>query len=485
MTLKQQSVEAVKWTALSATLISGLGLIQMLVLARLLVPSDFGLMGMIHTVLGMASLLGDFGITSFIIQRQKHSQEHLDSLYCLGVGLAFALCTLLWATAPMIVRFYDEPRLKPLLLYAIPILILMALGQPFQALLEKNLSFAVLARLEVAGAAVGASAAFLLAHKGYGPFALLGGAYANLVVRTIGLVSIGRRLWTPRFEFSLQTLKELLPFGLNRLGHKASSFISTNFDFLVVGSFVGAEALGYYSLAYNLANAPGTKINAVISRVIFPVFSKVQDDHVRVRRGYLRMHELSALVNFPFLLGMLIVAPVGIPFLLGSGWRPAVPVLQILSVVGLGASIVGTIGPVLLAKGRTDLGFKWSLLLMTIQVPGILAGVLLGGVLGVSIAFACLQTLYAAISYPFLVRALIGPALREYLKTMWPAAWMSMIMATVTLAARILLQELPAILLLPLCISLGGFVYLSLVWFLQRSQFTDLTQLVFSKRTIP
>jgi O-antigen/teichoic acid export membrane protein len=484
MTLKQQSVQAVKWTAISAGLISLIGLIQMLLLAHLLLPSDFGLMGMIHVVLGMASLFGDLGINSFIIQRQQQSQEHMDSLYCLGVGMALVLSGLLWLAAPAIVQFYGEPKLKNLLLTAIPILILAALGQPFQALLEKMLSFAVLARLEVVCAAIGALAAIGLAYLGYGPFALLGGAYANLGSRSIGLISIGRREWTPQFRFSFHTLQELLPFGLNRLGHRTSSYISANIDFLVVGSFVGAEVLGYYTLAYNLANVPSTKINSVISRVIFPVFSKVQDDNLRLKRGYLRMHELSALVNFPFLLGMVIVAPIAIPTILGSTWSPAVPFLQILSVVGLGASIVGTIGPVLLAKGRTDLGFKWSLLVMMVQVPGIVLGVLWGGAIGVSIAFACLQTLYVLVNYPFLVRALIGPSLREYLKAMWPALWMSTTMAVATFAARTLLQELPSIVLLFLCVILGGMIYLSLVSFLHKSQFADLAQLVFPKRRV-
>ena len=196
------------------------------------------------------------------------------------------------------------------------------------------------------------------------------------------------------------------------------------------------------------------------------------------------MQELTALVNFPLLFGMVVVAPLAIPLLFGASWQPAVLLLQTLSIVGMGRAVSGTIGPLLLARGRTDLGLKWSLMVVAIQVPGLLAGVLMGGVIGVAIAFALLQTLYAFLNYPFLVRTLIGPSLREYLLAMWPALWMSLTMAAVTLAVRTLLHELPKTASLPLCVASGGFVYVGLVWFLERKQLTDLAQMILLKRTV-
>lgn len=484
MTLKQQSIDGVKSTATSHTVISLLTFTQLLVLTRLLTPSDFGLMGMINVILGLCSLFGDAGISSLIIHKQEELRDTLSGIFWINLSLALALCCLLWIATPSIAQYYGEREIRMLLPLAAPILVLNTLGQPFQGLLEKDLRFDLLARLEIGSTAFGILLAIVLAALGFGAVSFVGGAYANLGTRAAGLVWAGRKLWRPRFPTGAGTDRQALSFGFRLLGQRVANYGAANVDFFLIGSFLGAQSLGHYTLAYNIANLPSTRVNAVVSRVLFPTFARFQDDLARLRRGYLKMQELTALVNFPLLFGIVVVAPLAIPLLFGTSWQPTVPLLQILSVVGIGRAVSGTIGPLLLARGRTDLGLKWSLMVVAIQVPGLLAGVLMGGVIGVAIAFALLQTLYVFVNYPFLVRTLIGPSLREYLLAMWPALWMSLTMAAVTFTARSLLQELPNIVLLPLCVTIGGLVYLGLVWFLQKSQFTELTHLIFPKRKI-
>jgi lipopolysaccharide exporter len=480
-TLKRQSVEGVKSAAASHIAITLLSLVQLSVLARSLTPADFGLMGMINVVLGLASLFGDVGITSFIIHRQQDSRDILSTLFWVNLLLAFALCCVVWGAAPLIVQFYGEPRLRALLLSGAPILVLMACGQTYLALLEKDLCFALLARLEIASTIVGALSAIILARTGFGVFSLLGGAYATLITKTLALAWKGCERWRPSITFDWRTVRDALGFGVRLLGQRAANYVTANVDFLLIGSFLGAQQLGYYTLAYNVANLPSTKVNAVLARVLFPAFSKIQGDSPRIKRGYLRLQELAAMLNFPLLFGLIVVARHAIAVLFGPSWEPVVPLLQILCLVGMGRAIAGTVGPLLLARGRTDLGFKWSLLLLAIQIPGILVGLLAGGTTGVAIAFASLQTLYAVLNYPILVRSLIGPCLREYLSTMWPPFWMSLVMAAFTLTVRSSLQHLPKAALLALCITSGGLMYLGLVWHLRRSEFSDLTQLMLSR----
>ena len=155
MTLKQESVEGVKSIATSHAVTSFLTLAQLLVLTRLLTPSDFGLMGMINVILGLASLFGDVGLGSFIIHRQEGSRDSLSGIFWVNLGLAFTLCCLLLAATPLVVQYYGEPRIRKLLLLSAPILVLNSLGQPFQGLLERDLRFALLARLEIASTAFG------------------------------------------------------------------------------------------------------------------------------------------------------------------------------------------------------------------------------------------------------------------------------------------------------------------------------------------
>jgi len=484
MTLKQQSIEGVKSTATSHTVVSLLTFTQLLVLTRLLTPSDFGLMGMINVILGLCSLFGDAGISSFIIHKQEELRDTLSGIFWINLSLASVLCCVLWIATPSIAQYYGEREIRFLLPLAAPILVLNSLGQPFQGLLERDLRFALLARLEIGSTAFGILCAVVLAALGFGAVSFLGGAYASLGARTAGLAWAGRKLWRPRSPTGAGTDLQALSFGFRLLGQRVANYVASNVDFFLIGSFLGAQPLGYYTLAYNIANLPSTRVNAVVSRVLFPTFARIQDDLARLRKGYLKMQELTALVNFPLLFGMVVVAPLAIPLLFGPSWQPTVPLLQILSIVGMGRAVSGTIGPLLLARGRTDLGLKWSLMVVAIQVPGLLVGVLMGGVIGVAVAFALLQTLYAVLNYPFLVRTLIGPSLREYLLAMCPAFWMSLAMAAVALATRSLLRDLPNTVSLPLCVTIGGLVYIGLVWLVEKKQLTELAQLILPKRTL-
>jgi len=484
MTLKQQSIDGVKSTATSHTVVSLLTFTQLLVLTRLLTPSDFGLMGMVNVILGLCSLFGDAGISSFIIHKQEDLRDTLSGIFWINLGLASALCCVLWLGTPSIAQYYGEREIRLLLPLAAPILVLNSLGQPFQGLLERDLRFALLARLEIISTGLGILFAIVLAAFGFGAISFVAGAYANLGARTAGLAWAGRKLWRPRSPIRTGVDRMAMSFGFGLLGQRVANYVAANVDFFLIGSFLGAQPLGHYTLAYNIANLPSTRVNAVVSRVLFPTFARIQDDLARLRKGYLKMQELTALVNFPLLFGMVVVAPLAIPLLFGPSWQPAVLLLQILSVVGMGRAVSGTIGPLLLARGRTDLGLKWSLMVVAIQVPGLLTGVLIGGVTGVAIAFAFLQTLYVFLNYPFLVRTLIGPSLREYLLTMWPALWMSLTMAAIAFATRSILHELPKAASLPLCVAIGGFVYVGLVWLMEKRQLTELAQLILPKRTV-
>lgn len=484
MTLKQQSIDGVKLTATSHTVVSLLTFTQLLVLTRLLTPSDFGLMGMINVILGLCSLFGDAGVSSFIIHKQEELRDTLSGIFWINLGLALALCCLLWIATPSVARFYGEREIRILLPLAAPILVLNSLGQPFQGLLERDLRFALLARLEISSTAFGILVAIVLAVLGFGAVSFIGGSYANLGARTAGLVWAGRKVWRPSSPTTAVTDRLALAFGFRLLGQRVANYGAANVDFFLIGAFLGAQPLGHYTLAYNIANLPSTRVNAVVSRVLFPTFARIQGDLARLRRGYLQMQELTALVNFPLLLGIVVAAPLAIPMLFGASWQPTVLLLQILSVVGIGRAVSGTVGPLLLARGRTDLGLKWSLMVVAIQVPGMLIGILMGGVIGVAICFALLQTLYVVLNYPFLVRSLIGPSLQEYLSTMWPALWMSLTMAAVTLAAKSLLGGLPSVVLLPICVAIGGLVYVGLVWLIEKRQLTELARLILSKRTV-
>ncbi len=482
MKLKDQSVEGIKSTGLSTAMIGALGVVQMVVMRRLLAPADFGLMSMVNVVIGLAALFADMGIGGAIIQRREVTREDLSSLYWLNLLVGLFLFLLLCGLTPLIVLFYNEPRLTPLLAWTGLLFVIAAVGAQFQTLLEREMEFTRLAWIETSAAAIGMIIAITMGLKGCGVYSLIAGTLSNAGGKSLILSVVGFKRWRPLFRFQKRRTQGYLAFGLNLVGQRSVNYLTANTDFMLIGSLLGAQALGYYSLAYNLANLPSTRINAVISRVFFPAFSQLQDNLVRLKSGFLRMQEFTSVINIPVVFGMAVAAPVAIPLFFGDRWIPSVLLLQILVIVGFGRAVAGTIGPLLLARGRTDLGFKWSLMLVAIQVPGIFLGISLGGMVGVAIAFAILQSCYLVLNYLILVRKLLGPCLKEYVQRIWPSFWMSLGMAAVSFVISIVLKFLPPLLLLALTTASGVGLYLLLIWHRNKPLFVEIRQLVLQRR---
>ncbi|CAN5195821.1 colanic acid undecaprenyl disphosphate flippase WzxC [soil metagenome] len=479
--LRAHAVGGVKFTAASAVCLNGIQLVQLAILARLLPASDFGLMGMVNVAVGLGTLLADPGIGSAVIQRREPSRDSLSSLYWTSVATGAAIFIVIAAAAPAVGSFFDDGRLEGPLRLSGFLFLIAPWGQLYVALMEKDLRFRELARIEVAAGAVGLIVAVATALAGMGVFALVWGALAGGFSRTAGTIWLGRGSWQPRLRFVPRSLEGYLGFGLYHTGQRLVNYSAANVDFLLVGKLLGARPLGLYAVAYNLAILPASRLNPVLSRVFFPLFVRVQDDLPRLRRGFLRMQAVTSLLSLPVLFGMLAVAPAGVPLMLGESWRAATRLVQVLCVVGIVRSIAGTVGPLLLARGRTDLGFRWSLLVVAVQVPALYLGARVGGVLGVAVAFALVMSVFLAPNYLILVRALIGSCLREYVGAVWPLFWKSSLMAGAVLISGRLMPEEPASLVLVMQAALGVVIYLGLLLKYQKQFLFSIRSLIAEK----
>ena len=465
----------------SAAVISILQIVQLLVLTRLLAPLDFGLMGMASVVIGCATLIADMGIGTAIIHRQSITTEDLSGLYWLSILSGIAVFVALWALTPVISDVYREPRLIKIIFCLSFLFLIVPLGQQFQVLMEKALEFRHLANIEVFGAGVGVVVAIVMALVRSDVLALVGGVLAGACAKAFVLAAIGWKRWRPSLIFRWQDLKGFVFFGLHHSGQRSANYITSNIDFFLIGSLLGAQPLGYYNVAYNLASLPSSKINAVLSRVFFPTFAVVQSDVGKLRKGYLQMQEFTSMVNIPLLLGMAAVAPAAIPLFFGASWAPSIILLQILVVVGLSRAIGGTVGSLLLAMGRPGLGFRWSILILFIQVPGIYIGVLSGSAVGVATAFAILACVYLVLHYVILIRSLLGSCLRDYVMTIWPYFWMSAIMAIAMIGIATALPNWPPLDRLLVQTASGIAIYAALLWRWKKPLLLDATQLAFAR----
>ncbi len=463
MTLRAQAAAGVKWTTLASGIIVVSEVLRTIVLARFLYPIDFGLMAMVTVVVGFAQMYTDVGISAAIIHRQDSTKAQLSSLYWLNIFAGWVMFVLFWLCTPLITKFYGEPGLPPLL-HAVGIVFLITpICSQFEILLQKELLFDALAKRDI-GASVGQTCvAIVLAVLGFGVWAMVYGFLIAAVLRVALLLHVGFTQFRPSFHFKWSDLKGYLGFGLFQIGERSAYYLSQRFDQLLIGCFLGATALGYYSFAFNLAAQPLSRINPALTKVAFPVFSKVQDDPVRLRRGYMKLVGIVTAFNAPLLIGLAAVAPWAVPAIFGPRWSESIVLVQLLSLVILLRSINNPIGSLQYAKGRADLGFVWHVISLVFSVPVIYFGCLLGQPASVAGGLLLLQISLSVPIYILLIKPLIGKCARDYTEvTLKPIAAAS-VMALGVLALSKPLHVLPIEVLLAIQIVFGGLVYLILL----------------------
>jgi len=399
MSLAQSAARGVRWTTLSMLLITMTQMIRLMVLGRILGPESFGLLAMMLVVTGFAELLSQMGLSEALIQRPAPTHNELSSLYWLNIALGGLLYVTLLLATPLIATLYSTPQLEQLLPWVVLVFLISPWGIQFKALLQKQLHFRPLAIIEILAALVGTVLAIVLAWQGYGVWSLVWGQLAQSTVMTLSLVLVGwQRQMLPGFYFNYASVKPYLSFGLHLLGSNILNYFNSRTDQLVVGVLLGSQALGYYSMAFNLVLQPISRINPVLTQVAFPVLTKVRSDKVRLKRGYFRMLNLLSSINAPILIGVAAVAPLLIPLALGDQWLPIVPLIQVLALFALIRSTGNAGGSLILACGRADLAFYWNLVLFAFIPLAVVVGAIIGALQGIAWTLLGLQLL---LSYSF------------------------------------------------------------------------------------
>ena len=475
--LKLAAISGAKWTAVSSGVVATVQFFRIAILARLLLPEDFGLMAILALILGLAKSYADLGISSSIIHRQDTTDLQLSSLYWLNILAGAATFVVIVAASPLFVMAFSEVRLYSLIPYAALTFLIASLGQQFRTLLQKELQFERLALIEIGSAVINTAVAIGAALNGLGVLALVFGYLAGAAFSSVSAAWIGVRRWRPRFHFRRDDLRGHLSFGLYQMARQTLVFIGSRVDQLIIGAVLGPTALGFYSLAWNLVIQPVSRINPILTKVAFPLFSKVQQDAARLRRGYMLLLWTLTLVNAPILVGCATIAGLFVPLLLGEKWVPAVPLVQALALVGLFRAMGNPVGSLLLARGRADLGFKWNLALLFFQVPGVYLGSRFGGVEGVALAVVLLQIFFNLASYPFLIRVLLGPCLGEYLRSQLPPLAIAAAMGLVVWLVPSVI-DVPRVTMLVVAVTVGAIIYIGLTLVLEHARLRELKTLL-------
>jgi O-antigen/teichoic acid export membrane protein len=481
MKLQQQALAGVKWTGLASALNACSDIVRTVVLARFLSPVDYGLMAMAAIVIGFVQMYMDLGISAAIIHRQDTTRQQLSSLYWLNIFGGLAVFGAVWLATPWIPLFFKEPRILPLLKVMSVVFIVAPIGSQFEILLQKQLLFRLLARWEIVASFTATIVAIMCAIAGFGAWTLVFSFLANVSVKTLLLACVGFSRFRPALHFRRADLKGYVGFGLFQMGERSINYMAERLDQMLIGPILGAQALGFYNFALYLTAQPISRINPILTKVAFPMFSRIQDDTSRLRRGYIKLLSLLATVNAPLLVGLAAVAPWFVPVVFGAKWTPSVILVQILSFVSLSRCIGNPIGSLQLAKGRADLGFWWNVLLFACSVPAIYIGGKTGQATGVALALLVLQICLNVPSYLYLVRPLIGRCARDYMRATLKPVSLAAVMGLIIISLPLLNTGLSVIVELTLQIVLGALIYVSLLRVLNRGAIVEFQSALLSR----
>jgi O-antigen/teichoic acid export membrane protein len=413
--LARDTISGLGWSLNAQLLRQVSQLLTTVFLVRLLVPRDFGLVAMVVVFSGFANLFGDmFGPA--LVQRQEIEERHYSSVFWLDVAFGIVLAGILAGASPLIAKFYREPRLIPVALLVGLCFPISSLGLVQKARLTREMNFRARGLIDVCSVTVSGAIAIVLAWRDFGVWSLVWQMLCMSIFEVVGLWWFCR--WRPQILFNRAAIRELFGFSSHLTGFTAINYWYRSGDNLLVGKFFGSAALGIYSRAYNLMLLPLTQITYVVSKVMFPALSRVQDDKARVRNIYLRAIAMIALVTFPLMLGLLVVADHFGLAIFGNAWANVIPILRIFCILGMVQSVSSTAGWIYQSQGRTDWMFWWGIICTLLYIGAMILGVHFGSAVAVAACLTVMGILLTPLDFS-ISGSLIGMTLRDVARSTW------------------------------------------------------------------
>jgi len=454
--LGTRAARAVMWNYASFASGKVLVLVTLAVLARLLTPSEFGIVGFATLALAYLAVLQDLGLGGALIQRKDDTEEAAQTVYTLNLILGAVLTLLTILAAPFVARFFDEPLVTPILRVLSVTFLIESLGAVHLVLLQRRLDFKRKLVPDLGRSLVKGAVAITAATMGMGVWALVWGQLAG--VATSALLVRAVVPWRPRFVIHRRLVRPLLGFGMPLVVTNIQHAVWVNLDYVVIGRFLGDAALGIYTLAYRLPELLIQSIWRVVAGAAFPFFSGIQDRPDLLRRGFLKSIRYTQILVVPLAIGLLITADQAVSLLFGDQWAEAVPVLRVLAVFTLFVSVGFNAGDIYKAVGRSDLLAKLGMVDLVVLAPALVLAAPHG-----LIAVACTHAAVAlgdTILRLFVARRFVSAGFREMMAEAAPAYGAGALLAVVALGTLWAASGLGDAISLALTVVTGAATYL-------------------------
>ena len=307
MDLTTKSLKGIGWVSFAQIITQIIQFIVSVVLARLLFPKDFGMIAMIVVFSNFINVFQGLGMGSSIVQKKDLDGDHINSIFWIVTGLGLFLTMLMIGVSPIIAHFYKQPQLLKLSMALGMTFFITSLGIVPRSLFGREMQFKVLSLINIIAVSFAGLLAIFLAFKGFGVWSLI---YRQIALVTLGsLLLLIIRKWKPTFSFQWSKIETMFKFGINLTGASFTNYFKRNLDNLLIGKFLGAQALGYYNFSYNIMLYPLGRISGVLSQVFFPALSKIQENLSRIREVYKKATFFISVITFPLMIGLFVLAP--------------------------------------------------------------------------------------------------------------------------------------------------------------------------------
>lgn len=422
--IKSKAVKGVAWSFVGTTMNKLIQFVISLILARLLTPGDYGLIGMIGFFIGIATTFIDSGFSSALIQRKDRDDVDFCTVFYVNFGMSLLMYAILAFTAPWIADFYNEPSLVVIIRVYCLTLVIGALTAINSVKLTIDLNYRTGTIISTTSALLSAAVGLLFAFNGFGVWALIFQQLSASVFRCFLMFYMVR--WFPSLIFSVSSFKKLFSYGSKLLASGLLHNIYSNLYPLIIGKKFSAADLGYVSRAQGFNDIAAGNLTGILTGVAFPLLSKVQDDDEQLLRVYAGYIKMSAFTVFPIVLFLCGVAKPLIIFLLTDKWAPSILLMQILSFSYIWLGIIQINLNLLYVKGRSDLVFRLEIIKKSIAISILIITTLIG-----NLTVMCLgMTIYSFIALylnTIYTKKILNFGFVTQLKQIWPYLFYSLI----------------------------------------------------------
>lgn len=463
-TLATKAAKGVAWNYFSFGLGKGLVLVTTAVLARLLTPEQFGVVGFATLAVSYLSVLKDLGLGAALIQRQDDVEEAADTVFTLNLLLGGILTLLAFLIAPLIASYFREPQVTALLQVLAFSFVINAVGAIHTVRLQRQLDFRRKALPDIGRSLIKGIVSIGLALAGFGVWSLIVGQMASSVAGVV--LSWWMFPWRPKLRLATNLVRQMLNFGLSVIGTDGLTILNDTLDYLIVGRVLGSVALGIYTLAYRLPELLVFNLLWVLSAVIYPAYSSVQRETAVLEQAFWTTTRYIELVVMPLCLGLIIAADPLIRVFFGTQWLEAIPVMRLLAFYALVRSVGYHIGDVYKAMGRPDILLKLGIGSLFVLLPSLWFGAQYG-LVGVAWAHA-LVALARTIT-----RWLVAS---RFITIRWYAIWAALkpsvlggvVLLLLALPTLLITASLPPLVQLVATAVSGAVGYLIVLWVMER-----------------